>query len=113
MHEVGLMQSALEIAFAEARKADATRIERLHVRVGNLSGVVPDALRLAFVAGTKDTLAEGAELFLEEIAVECSCECCRTRFRPTDVIYACPVCGELSSCLRQGRELELVSLEVC
>jgi hydrogenase nickel incorporation protein HypA/HybF len=112
MHEVGLMQSALEIAFAEARRAEAKCIERMHVRVGSLSGVVPEALQMAFTAATKGTLADGAKLFLEEVAVECDCERCGTTFLPTDIIYACPICGELSSSVRQGRELELVSLEV-
>jgi hydrogenase nickel incorporation protein HypA/HybF len=112
MHEMSLMQSALNIAFALARDSQASRIKRMSLRVGDLSGVVPEALRMAFQASTPGTAAEGADLVLEEVHVECRCQACGAEFRPDDVVYACPCCGEISSCVQQGRELELVSLEV-
>jgi hydrogenase nickel incorporation protein HypA/HybF len=112
MHEAALMQSALEIAIAHARDAGATRIRRIALRVGDLSGVVPEALQIAFDAAAPGTAADGAELSLEQVRVECLCEHCGTEFWPDDVIYVCPICGAISSTLRQGRELELVSLEV-
>lgn len=112
MHEAGLMQSALELAFTYARDAGATHIRQMRLRVGDLSGVVPEALQIAFDAATPGTAADGAELALERVSVMCKCELCGVEFRPDDIIYACPHCGEISSCLRQGRELELISLEV-
>jgi hydrogenase nickel incorporation protein HypA/HybF len=112
MHEAALMQSALDIAFALARDSGGTRIRRMVMRVGDLSGVVPEALQIAFDAATPGTAADGAELMLNEVRVECVCERCEIEFSPVDVIYACPMCGEISSTIRRGRELELVSLEV-
>jgi hydrogenase nickel incorporation protein HypA/HybF len=112
MHEVGLMQSVLEIAFAKTRDAGASRIERLKLRVGDLSGVVPEALQFAFEAASPGTAAQGAELELERVPAECWCEHCGLDFRPEDIIYACPKCGEISTQIETGRELELVSLEV-
>jgi hydrogenase nickel incorporation protein HypA/HybF len=112
MHEVGLMQSALEMAFAHVKRAGASRIHRLHLRVGELSGVAPEALQMAFAAATRGTLAEGANLIVERIAVVCRCEHCGQEFRPEDVIYLCSHCGAISSSVQLGRELELASLEV-
>ena len=71
MHEVGLMETALEMAFAARASAGASRIHRMRLRVGALSGVVPDALEMAFAAATPGTAADGAELIVEEVPVVC------------------------------------------
>lgn len=112
MHEVGLMQTALEMAFEHARQAGASRVHRMRLRVGALSGVVPESLEMAFIAATPDTPAEGAELIVEQVPVVCRCEQCSCEFCPNDVVFLCSNCGALNSCFQQGRELELASLEV-
>jgi hydrogenase nickel incorporation protein HypA/HybF len=112
MHEVGLMQNALEMAFAHMQRTGASRIHRMRLRVGELSGVVPEALEMAFAAATPGTPAHGADLIVERVAVVCRCETCGQEFQPADVIYFCSHCGAISSSVRQGRELELASLEV-
>lgn len=68
MHEAGLMQTALEAACDEARRAGAVGVRRIVLRVGAESGVVPEALRFAFEALAVGTLADGATLDIEELA---------------------------------------------
>ncbi|HEY3392906.1 MAG TPA: hydrogenase maturation nickel metallochaperone HypA [Lacipirellulaceae bacterium] len=106
------MQTALEMAFAHVRQAGASRIHRMQLRVGVLSGVVPEALEMAFAAATRDTPADGAELVVEQVPVICRCAQCDYEFCPTDFVFLCSNCGALNSCVQQGRELELASLEV-
>jgi hydrogenase nickel incorporation protein HypA/HybF len=106
------MQIALDMAFAHANKAGASRIHRIRLRVGALSGVVPDALRMAFAAATPGTAADGAELVVDEVAVQCRCEQCGHEYCPNDVVYLCSNCGAVNSQIEEGRELELASLEV-
>jgi hydrogenase nickel incorporation protein HypA/HybF len=67
MHEAGLMQTALEMACEEARRAGAVAVRRIVLRVGTDSGVVPDALRFAFDALSADTPAAGATLDVDEV----------------------------------------------
>ncbi len=112
MHELSLMENALQIAVDEARRRDARRIHRLTLRIGELSGVVPEALAFAFEALAPGTLAEGAELLLETTPVICHCAGCGASFHPATVIYACPECGQISGDIQRGQELELASLEV-
>jgi hydrogenase nickel incorporation protein HypA/HybF len=112
MHEVGLMQMALDMAFDHARHAGASRIHKIRLRVGALSGVVPDALRMAFAAATPGTAADGALLIVDEVAVRCRCQQCGEEFWPEDVVYLCSNCGAVNSHIEEGRELELASLEV-
>ena len=112
MHELGIMLEALEIAEGVARKADAQCIHRLQLRVGGLSGVVPEALRFAFEALAPKTMAAGAVLEIEVIAVIVRCAACEIEFEPANYFYECPQCGELSSDVRRGREIDVMSVEV-
>jgi hydrogenase nickel incorporation protein HypA/HybF len=112
VHEAGLAQTALEVAAGRARERGATRIHRLTLAVGDLSGVAPEALRFALEALSPGTPAEGAAFDIVVVPVECRCAACDRPFRPADVVYACPGCGRVSSDVRQGHELELRSMEV-
>lgn len=112
MHELSLMESTLEIALEYARHQKAQKIHQINLRVGAISGVVPEALEFAFDACTQNTIAAGANLKIELVPALCYCENCDREFTPPDLIYACPDCGQISSKLIQGRELQLTSLEV-
>jgi hydrogenase nickel incorporation protein HypA/HybF len=112
MHEVSLMQSALELAEEQARLRGAGRIHRITLRIGKLAGVEPEALAFAFDVVTAGTMADGATLGVESVPVVCFCAACQAEFAPEDFIFACPRCGAPSGDVRAGRELELVSLEV-
>jgi hydrogenase nickel incorporation protein HypA/HybF len=112
MHEVGLMQRTLEIALEHAARHGARRISRMTLRVGTLSGVVPEALSFAFDIVMHGTIAEGAGLELETVPVVCFCPACEQEFAPPELFYECPRCHQLSTQVRQGQELELAYLEV-
>jgi hydrogenase nickel incorporation protein HypA/HybF len=113
MHEVGLMQRTLEIALEHAARHRAQRICRMTLRVGAISGVMPEALSFAFDVITLGTIAEGASLELESVSVVCFCPACEQEFAPPDLFYECPRCHRLSAEVRQGQELELAHVEVC
>ena len=112
MHEFGIMQSTLEIAAQKTRAAGATQIHRLKLRVGKLSGVVPEALRFAFEGLKPESIAAGAALEIEEVPAVCWCPDCRAEFEAADLKYECPCCQQPSGDLRSGRELDLASLEI-
>jgi len=112
MHEFSLMQSTLEIAAQKMHAAGATHLHRLKVRVGKLSGVVPEALRFAFESLKPKSFAADAKLEIEEVPAACWCPNCAAEFETTDLNYECPRCHQPSGDLRRGRELELASLEI-
>ena len=84
----------------------------VRLRIGRLSGVVPDALSYAFEVMRQGTMAADAELHIESIPATCWCAACEKEFEAEDLIYECPGCGELSGELRRGTEMELASLEI-
>jgi hydrogenase nickel incorporation protein HypA/HybF len=112
MHEVSLMQDTLVLACQHAKQAGGTQIHRLHMRIGELSGVVSDALEFAFDVVARGTMAEGAALSIERVPLRCYCESCRREFEPADYCCECPDCRLPSADIRAGREMELTSLEV-
>lgn len=112
MHEVGLMEQTLEIAIEYARNRGAIQIHRMVMSVGDLSGVVPEALSFAFDVVAKGTIAETATLEINTIPARCYCRHCQAEFQPIDIVYECPNCKQLSTDIRQGKELELTSLEI-
>lgn len=106
------MESALNLALEQARQRGAQRVYVVRLRIGALSGVVPEALRFAFEALTPGTPAEGAELLIEEVPARFWCPNCQREFQAEDLLAECPGCRCPSGQLRAGREMELASLEL-
>jgi len=112
MHEVSIMEEAVRMAVETARASGSGRVLKLHLRVGTLSAVVPEAMRFAFDVVCHDTIAEGATLEMELIPAACWCAECQAEFECTSFINECPRCHNLSGELRRGQELEIASVEV-
>jgi hydrogenase nickel incorporation protein HypA/HybF len=113
MHEVSIAQSLLDIAIEGCKKDGYSRIESIKVKIGKASGVMPDALLFAFDAAKIDTIAEKANLIIDEIPVSGVCTSCNNIFSADDqYVIACPHCGKLSLRIDTGRELNIYEMEV-
>jgi hydrogenase nickel incorporation protein HypA/HybF len=112
MHEIGLMQRMVEIALERAAIAGARHVQRVTVRVGAEAGIVPDVITLAFDVATRGTIAEGAELQIEDVPLVCFCRACDREFAPADALHECPSCHQSGAEVRRGHEFELASLEI-
>jgi hydrogenase nickel incorporation protein HypA/HybF len=84
----------------------------IHLRVGYLSGVVPEALEHAFAVLKEGTMAEKARLSVDYVPAVCWCSPCQREFESSGMFCVCPGCNTPSGDVRKGRELEIVSLEV-
>lgn len=112
MHELAIIEEAVGIAVDTAKSAGAKRVVSLRLQVGELSGVVAEALHFAFDVACRGTIAEGARLDIELVTATCWCATCQAEFVCKDLINECPRCLELSDELRSGRELEIASVEL-
>jgi hydrogenase nickel incorporation protein HypA/HybF len=111
MHELSIARSLIEIAQNEAAK-QGLQVEAVHIKVGALSGVVPEALTYAYDIATENTALAGTRLVIEEAPVRIYCDPCQGEFTLEGMQFACPSCGVASGDLRGGRELDIISLEV-
>ena len=100
------------MAIRRAREAGAERIHLIRLRVGKLSGVVPEAMRFVHEVIVEGTMADGSALEIEEAPIRCHCAQCDAEFEAADARFLCPRCQRPSREIRGGRELEIVDMEV-
>jgi len=106
------MAEAVRMAEETARAAGCERVLRLKLRVGTLSGAVPEALRFAWDVVSCDTLAADALLEIETVPAACWCATCQSEFACLDLVNECPQCRGWSGELRRGRELDIATVEL-
>ena len=115
MHELALMEALRERALEQAERHGGGTIRAITLRVGSLAGVELEALELAFAVVMEREGPEGVapvQLRIESVAAKCYCYRCACAFLAADGCCECPDCGQISRDLLQGRELDLVSLEL-
>ena len=112
MHELSISSGIIEAARqALASQPSAWRVLRVDVRIGRLTGIVPDILRHYYSLLTAGTELEGSTLAVEVVPVRGRCSDCSLAFEVDDLCFICPFCGSGFSQIFSGKELEVVSLE--
>ncbi|OGO00980.1 MAG: hydrogenase maturation nickel metallochaperone HypA [Chloroflexi bacterium RBG_13_52_12] len=112
MHEQSIVESLLALALENAEKAKASKIIRIYVVVGELSGVVEESVNFYFSFLCKDTIAAEASLFFMRTPARLRCRNCNTDFSPEKLNFHCPNCKEQQVEIIGGRELYIESMEV-
>ena len=113
MHELSIVQSIIETVSESAETSNAKKIIAVHLRVGALSGIVKDALFFSYELATEDTILQGSKLIVEELPVVIFCEVCGQDVElPNVQSFRCPICDSPSAAIRQGKELEVRSIEI-
>jgi hydrogenase nickel incorporation protein HypA/HybF len=103
----------IEMASKEAARRGDARVIALHLKLGPLSGVVKEALTFSYDVACEGTALEGSRLIIEDVPVMIHCSGCdKNQVIETIQSVRCPECGDLSAAIIQGRELELVALEL-
>lgn len=113
MHELSIAMSIVELAQEESEKRDGAQITAVHLKLGALSGVVKEALLSSYEMACEATPLEGSLLIIEEIPVVVFCPSCKVQ-RPLSSVqlFCCSVCGTPTSEIVQGKEIEVVALEI-
>ncbi len=112
MHELSICQALLNQVEALVRQHGARAARRVTVRVGALSGVVPELLARAFLLARAGTRACDAELIIEYAPVRVRCERCDAQSEASANNLRCAACGDWHTKLVSGDELVLVSVEM-
>jgi hydrogenase nickel incorporation protein HypA/HybF len=108
MHELAITQSVVDMV---VERMAGRRIATVRVRVGELSGVVPDAMLFCYDVLTAGTDLEGSRLEIERTPGIGHCRDCDQDFALPDLIMLCP-CGSADVALLGGRELEVASVDL-
>ena len=109
MHELSIARSLMGLVGRHAPRGQ--KVRRVHVRVGPLRAIEPDAMQWAWRAATVSTVYEGAQLKLQLVCWQMRCPACGRQWEGDDPLGAC-LCG-CQDCHPVGDDqLTLVSLEV-
>lgn len=111
MHEMSITMSMIDIVSEEMKKRGIERLERLRIRVGELTAVEPHSLLFCFDICTRDTPLEGAELDIEEVPLKGTCMDCGEEFHMEGLLSFCPGCEGPRIEKISGTELDIVSME--
>ncbi len=114
MHELSIALSILDAVEEQSRQRGGVRITAVHLKIGPLSGVVPQALvRGAFEMAREETDFPDCQMQIEETPVLIRCPKCLTE-RAVESIQnmSCVVCGTATSDVVSGRELEVCAMEI-
>ncbi|MGW1680240.1 hydrogenase maturation nickel metallochaperone HypA/HybF [Saccharopolyspora sp. NPDC002376] len=108
MHELGITQSIVDAVLAAV---DDPAIKSVHLEVGRLSGVVPDAIRFCFELVAEGTRLTGARLDIVEPSGRGECRSCGAEVEMDDLLASCP-CGGVDLAVVAGQELRIKAVEV-
>ena len=112
MHELSIACSIVE-AVEENLPSPNAQVLKVFLKVGKMSGVVKDALLFSFEIAAQDTKVQGATLEIEELPVIVHCsKCARNSELGNPPIFRCENCGESTANIIQGKEMEIVSIEI-
>jgi hydrogenase nickel incorporation protein HypA/HybF len=112
MHEVSIAANILEIVGNELSKHNGANVEKLHLQIGSLSGVVVDSLRFALDVSKKNSVLHSAEIVIDEIAARASCCSCAFVFDADDYFVTCPRCQGCEIEFLSGKELLIKSIVI-
>ena len=114
MHELGVMRDVLSTAVRAADENGAAKVTKITLKVGVLSGILPNFMQEYFDVISKDTKAENAQLVIEtEPAIfhctDCSKKTVYEKFGPD---FSCEHCSGNSIRLLHGKTFQIVSVAV-
>jgi hydrogenase nickel incorporation protein HypA/HybF len=112
MHEFAIAQSLLKIVECEALPYTGAKVLRIKLRLGKMSGVMPDALKFAFEVISQGGVAMGACLEIEEVPLKVRCHHCGGIFTVDTPFMICARCQGTDVEMISGRELEIASMEI-
>ena len=109
MHELSVAHAVVSTV-VDALPSPDTRVIQVRLRVGELSGLVPQALEFAYDVAAEGTPLADAALVIERSPIVVRCPSCGDGELPNAHDFRCPTCHEACGDVVGGRELEIVDI---
>ena len=112
MHEYSIVDSLLQLTTEHATKHNATKVIKLEVKIGALSGVEPELLKTAFETFKEGTICEKAEFIMHIQPAVIECLDCKKKSELLNNEYLCPNCKSSNIKIIDGEDMYLMSMEL-
>ncbi|MBP8958901.1 MAG: hydrogenase maturation nickel metallochaperone HypA [Bacteroidales bacterium] len=111
MHELSIAENLSEIVIEVAEKEKLSKVTRVNVSFGKMVQIIPEFFETAFRAAVAGTIANDAEINIEEVPVKIRCNNCNLELTLDDYNFVCERCGSSDIDIITGRELYVKSIE--
>jgi hydrogenase nickel incorporation protein HypA/HybF len=113
MHELSIAASIVDAVSETVLQYPGARVKQVRLRVGALASVIEDSLQFCWEVSVEGTALQGSKLVVNILPVVVHCSACGKQGELGSLqSFRCPHCGKPASDLRQGRELEIDSIEI-
>lgn len=112
MHEYSIVQALLNQCEEIAEENNASKIQKVIIKIGILSGVEPHLLKIAFDTFKEKTICSNALLVINRQELKLQCKDCNFTFQTNEVRYFCIKCESLRVRVLDGEDMYLMSLEM-
>ena len=112
MHEFSLVLNIIDIVTEYAVRENAKEVKEVEIEVGELSGVVYDALEFALQTAVKGTLMEQASVHISLIKGLARCTECSNEYETDSLFKPCPKCHTYAPEIVKGKELRVKSITI-
>jgi hydrogenase nickel incorporation protein HypA/HybF len=112
MHEYSIVQSLLDSCEDNAKVNDATKVTKVVIKIGVMSGVEPDLLQTAFDTFKESTICEDCELIINIQPIVIECNDCKKESTLKKNEYHCSYCQSINIKVLDGEEMYLMQLEL-
>lgn len=109
MHELSIAHAVVSTVL-EALPTPETRVLQVRLRIGELSGIVPQALEFAYDVAAQGTALADAALVIERSPVVIDCPTCGAQTLPGTHDFRCPACAVPCGNVVGGKELEILDI---
>jgi hydrogenase nickel incorporation protein HypA/HybF len=113
VHELSIVSSIVDSVTETLAAYPGARVKEVRLRIGALASVIEDSLQFCYGIATEDTPLQGSKLIVKVLPVMMHCDNCSQQVEIASLqSFRCPLCEEPLSDMRQGRELEIESIEI-
>ena len=113
MHEISVLQKAVDIAEQTAIENNIPRIVYLTLEVGELSGYLPVFFYKYYPVATENKpVFEGSELKIISAPGEALCKECSSMYNVMRCEGKCPKCGSRSKTILGGQEFRIKEIGI-
>ena len=112
MHEMSIVNGILQACIPAAERQGAKKILSVKLKIGEMSGLVPQIVEEYFQVAAAGTPAEGARLVIERTPVTIRCGSCGYEGGIKPRTYRCPACESAEYQIISGREYLVDSMEI-
>jgi hydrogenase nickel incorporation protein HypA/HybF len=112
MHELSIAENILEIIHDNVPAGNLSKVRKVKLEVGDMSGVVADSLDFCYMSISLETPLADSALEIERIPFRLKCNDCSMVTGNTSGIRECDSCGSFNTEVISGTELRVKEIEL-